>query len=54
MAHVDYIKRLCVCTDASNLLWSGIVTQVPITEIPYSILEQNQKHSAFLSGHFSE
>lgn len=53
LAHRDYSKRLCVFTDASDLVWSGIVTQIPPIDIPKAHMDQRHQPLAFLSGHFS-
>lgn len=52
LAHVDYTKRLCVFTDASDLLWAGVITQVPVSDIPYAVSEQQHEPLPFFSGHF--
>ena len=32
-AHRDEKKRLCVYTDASDFVWSGVVTQIPTNDV---------------------
>lgn len=32
MSHHDHTQRLCVYTDASDMAWSGILTEVPETD----------------------
>lgn len=54
LSHRDPSQRLCVYTDASDIAWSGIVTQVPVEDI--SQPNKTQRHSpiAFLSGRFDK
>ena len=33
LAHRDSTQRLCVYTDASDMAWSGIVSQVPLEDV---------------------
>lgn len=54
LAHRDDTKRLCIYTDASDTHWSGIVTQVPLSDTSLSHLEQAHDPLAFHSGRFSE
>lgn len=53
LAHRDANQRLCVYTDASDFLRSGIVTQVPPIDISKPYAKQRHQPLAFLSGHFS-
>ena len=45
---------MCVYTDAFDLLWSGIVTQVPHGDLQKPHLEQQHSPLAFLSGRFND
>lgn len=53
LSHRDEQKRLCVYTDESDSVWSGMVTQVPLEDL--SILHKEQRHDRllFLSGRFN-
>lgn len=53
LAHRHPSIRLCVYSDASDVVWSNIVMQVFYGDLP--ILYQNQRHASleFLSGRFS-
>lgn len=53
LSHRDGSQRLCVYTDASDTVWSGIVTQVPIEDISKPHSEQSHSALAFLSGRFN-
>lgn len=53
LAHRDESKRLCIYTDASDTHWSGIVTQVPLTDISLPHSDQAHDPLAFHSGVFS-
>lgn len=53
LAYRDEALRLCVYTDASDVVWSGIVTQVPPEDLSKPHAEQCHQPLAFLSGHFS-
>ena len=52
LAHRDPTQRLCVYTDASDFVWSGIVTQVPSNDVSKPYKEQRHAPIAFLSGQF--
>lgn len=54
MAHVDFEKRLCVFTNASEFLWSGVVTRVPTEDLSLSSAEQRHEPLAFLSRPFRD
>ena len=54
LTHRDSRKRLCVYTDASDVIWSGIITQVPKEELKLKHSNQNHEPLAFLSGRFNE
>ena len=53
LSHRDDGKRLCVYTDASDSVWSGIVTQVPYEELKNAHEKQRHEPLAFLSGRFN-
>lgn len=53
LAHRDISRRLCVYTDASDLIWSGIVTQVPPEDLSLPHVDQRHQPLSFLSGHFT-
>lgn len=50
LAHRDDEKCLCVYTDASDFVLSGIITQVPGTDDENSHSEKSHKPLTFLSG----
>lgn len=52
--HRDTDKRLCVYTDSSDHVWSGIVTQVPFEDLSLPHADQRHEPLAFLSGRFSD
>ena len=52
LAHRDPSKRLCVYTDASDMAWYGIITQVPHAHVHWSHVEQEHSPLAFLCGRF--
>ena len=53
LSHRDESKRLCVFTDASDTVWSGIVTQVCPDDLPKPHMDQDHDPLAFLSGRFN-
>ena len=53
ISHRNTKKRLCVYTDASDLAWSGIVTQVDFIDLSKPHLDQSHEPLAFLSGRFN-
>lgn len=53
LSHRDANLRLCVYTDASEIAWSGIVTQVPYEDLNLPHAKQQHKPLAFLSGRFN-
>ena len=53
LLHRDRRKRPCVYTDASKTVWSGIVTQVPYSDLSQSHSQQRHDALAFLSGKFN-
>ena len=54
LAHRDPTQRLCVYTDASDLAWAGILTQVPMSDINKTHQQQRHAPLAFLSGRFDK
>ena len=52
LSHRDPLRRLCVYTDASDEVWSGIVTQVPYQDLDKPRKDQNHEPLAFLSSRF--
>jgi len=52
LAHRDFSKRLCVFTDASDSVWSGVITQIPLSDINLPHNEKRHQPLAFLSGKF--
>jgi len=52
LSHRDASKRLCVFTDASDSVWSGVITQVPISDVNLPHSEKRHEPLAFLSGRF--
>lgn len=53
LSHRDSRRRLSVSTDAMDLAWSGILTQVHFLELSKPHLEQSQYQMAFLSCRFN-
>lgn len=53
LAHRDCEKRLCIYTDASNIAWSGMITQVPYKDLYLPHVEQKHDALAFISGRFN-
>lgn len=53
LAHRDPSKQLCVFTDASELLWSGVVTQVPAQDLNKGYADQRHEPMCFLSSSFT-
>lgn len=53
MIYRDYSKRLCIYTAASDLLWSGVVTQFPPQDLIKPHSEQSHQLLAFLSDFFN-
>jgi hypothetical protein len=51
-AHIDDKKRICVFTDASDLFWGAIVTQIPPEDLTLPLSEQRHEPLAFLSSAF--
>ena len=54
LAHRDPTQRLCVYTDASDLAWAGILTQVPMLDVAKPHKQQGHAPLAFLSGRFDK
>lgn len=52
LAYPDPTKTTCVFTDASELHWAGVVTQVTSSELTLPLLEQHHVPLAFVSGTF--
>ena len=52
LAHVDPAKQICVFTDASDLYWSGVVTQVDPADLTLPLEEQRHQPLAFLGAAF--
>ena len=53
LAHRDESQRLVVYTDASDTVWSGIITQVPPRDLNKPHAEQQHSPLAFCSGVFN-
>jgi transposase InsO family protein len=53
LSHRDERQRLCFFTDASDMVWSGIVTQVPREDLVKPHVAQRHQPLAFLSGRFN-
>lgn len=49
LAHRDLSQRLCVYTDASDMVWSGIITQVPLSDVSKPHMHQRHSPLSFLS-----
>jgi len=54
LSHRDDDKRLCIYTDASEYVWSGIATQVPMADLDKPQADQRHEPLAFLSGRFNK
>lgn len=53
LAHRDEAQRLCAYTDASDLFWSGVVTQVPVEDLLKLHVDHRHQPLCFFSSHFS-
>jgi hypothetical protein len=53
LAHPREDLVVCVFTDASDLFWGAVATQVPPTDLDLPLEEQRHEPLAFLSGSFS-
>lgn len=53
LANRDVDQRLCVYSDASNILWSGIATEFLPSDLVKTHVDQRNLIVAFLSGHFT-
>jgi RNase H-like domain found in reverse transcriptase len=51
-AHPDPKQRICVFTDASDSIYSGIITQVPEHHLDLPVHDQQHQPLAFTSGRF--
>lgn len=54
LSHREPAKIICVHTDPSDRLWSGIVTQCDTTMLEKPKLEQNHQPQAFPEAIFSQ
>ena len=54
LAHRDQTARLCIYTDVSDMFWSGIVTQIPRSDVSKAHQAQRHEPLAFLSGRFNK
>lgn len=54
LSHRDETQRLCFYTDAPDLVWSGIVTQVPLEYLCQPHAAQRHSLLAFCSGKFNK
>jgi hypothetical protein len=52
LAFTDPDKRICVLTDASDLFYAGLVTQIDEEQLDLPMEEQDHQPLAFLSGDF--
>ena len=52
LSHPDPTKIKCLFTDASELHWSGILTQIPPDDLDLPFHEQRHFPLAFISGSF--
>lgn len=53
LAHPDPDKVFVVTTDASDIAWSGVVTQVGVDEVDLKLADQRHVPIAFISQRFS-
>lgn len=51
LAHLDWKKRLCVCSDISVFSWSELVTHIPIRDRPQPFVHQQHEPISLLFGH---
>lgn len=51
-AHRYCSTCLCVYTDASDIIWSSIITQIPPGDLSKEHVDRHYQPIAFLSGHF--
>ncbi|MDR3427814.1 reverse transcriptase domain-containing protein [Silvimonas sp.] len=51
-AYPDDTQALCVFTDASDLHWAGVITQVPPEQLALPLDQQHHSPLAFVSGSF--
>jgi RNase H-like domain found in reverse transcriptase len=54
LAHPRDEMRLCFYTDASQKIWSAVVTQVPPRDLDKPLADQQQEPLAFISGAFKD
>jgi RNase H-like domain found in reverse transcriptase/Integrase zinc binding domain len=54
LSHRDSLMRLCFYTDASDTVWSGIVTQVSRSHLGSPHIAQCHQPLGFLSGRFNK
>jgi len=52
LGHPDPAKVLCLFTDASDTHWSGVLTQIPQSDVDLPFEEQRHDPLSFLSGSF--
>ena len=52
LAHPDSNKVLCLFTDASDLHWSGVLTQIPRSDLDEPFDQQHHEPLSFLAGSF--
>jgi hypothetical protein len=53
LAYPDPTKTFCVFTDASDLHWSGVITQCNDDQLDLSPLEQDHQPLTLISGNFT-
>lgn len=53
LTHRDVAMRLCVYIDASDLVWSGVVTQLPPGDLSKPHVDQRHHPLTFLSERFT-
>lgn len=53
LAHKDASQLLCVYMDASDLIWSGVITQVSFSDVGKDHINLRHQPLFFLSGHCS-
>lgn len=52
--HIDISERLCVLTNAAELLWSGVVTKTPKTDMSLPCSQKLYDPLAFFAGNFCD
>ncbi len=54
LSHRDHSKTLCICTDASDLFWAGVVPHCDADEMEKAIDKQSHEPLGFLGAAFTD